>query len=48
MANFYPPYLAKSGINSTIKDVTNHINHIVDLIGHDNIGLGCDFDATEE
>ena len=30
---------------STIKDIVAHINHIVDVIGIDYVGLGSDFDG---
>jgi membrane dipeptidase len=48
--NFLPFFLVPreeilSGKKATTKDVLNHINHIVELVGCDHIGLGSDFDG---
>lgn len=41
--NLYSDFLG--GDSCTIKDVLNHIEHILALGGENNIGLGCDFDG---
>lgn len=47
MINFYPSFLVPPGMNSTIETIMAHINHVVDLIGPDHVGLGGDFDGIE-
>lgn len=42
--NFYPPFLTKSK-TAALTDIINHIEHIVGLVGCDNIGIGADFDG---
>jgi len=44
--NFYPPFLTKSK-TAALTDIISHIDHIVGLVGCDNIGLGADFDGIE-
>lgn len=43
--NLYPPFLSES--KSTVKNVVEHIEHILSLGGENNIGLGCDFDGVD-
>jgi membrane dipeptidase len=31
----------------TVKDLVDHIDHVVDLVGADHVGLGSDFDGIE-
>ena len=31
--------------SATVKDVVNHIDHIVKVAGIDHVGVGCDFDG---
>lgn len=42
--NFCGPFLVESGA-ATVKDVVNHIDYIVKLVGVDYVGLGSDFDG---
>lgn len=42
--NFYPPFLTKAK-TAGLTDIINHIEHIVGLVGCDNIGIGADFDG---
>ncbi len=42
--NFAPNFLVSKG-KASIDDVVKHINHIVDLVGIDYVGLGTDFDG---
>lgn len=44
--NLYPYFLNCSG-TASIFDVVRHIEHIIGLVGPDNIGMGCDFDGIE-
>ncbi len=41
--NFAPAFVAKE--NATVENVVDHIDHIVDLVGPDYVGLGSDFDG---
>jgi len=41
--NFCPPFVAAE--NATIEDMLNHVDHIVQLVGPDHVGLGSDFDG---
>ncbi|KAF7273207.1 hypothetical protein GWI33_014059 [Rhynchophorus ferrugineus] len=43
MVNFFSGFI---GGNNTIYDVINHINHIVEVIGVDHVGLGADYDGV--
>ena len=45
--NLYPEFLNNEG-KATLKDIINHIEHIISLIGPDHIGLGADFDGIEK
>jgi membrane dipeptidase len=42
---FYPPFLTKSYQNAGIREVIDHIQYIVDLVGIDHVALGSDFDG---
>lgn len=44
--NLYPSFLNNTG-TASLKDVMNHIEYMVALIGEDHIGLGADFDGIE-
>lgn len=37
-------YFVRSGASATIEDVLNHIDHVVNLVGVDHVGLGSDVD----
>jgi membrane dipeptidase len=41
--NFAPAFVAKE--NPTVENVVDHIDHIVELVGPDYVGLGSDFDG---
>jgi membrane dipeptidase len=41
--NFAPAFVAKE--NATVEDLVDHIDHIVNLVGPDYVGLGSDFDG---
>ncbi len=41
--NFAPGFVAKE--NPTVENVVDHIDHIVELVGPDHVGLGSDFDG---
>lgn len=45
--NLYPEFLNDSG-EAELKDIINHIEHIISLTGPDHIGLGADFDGIEK
>lgn len=42
--SFSPSFLVKDG-RATVKDVLNHVEHIVKVAGIDYVGLGSDFDG---
>ncbi len=42
--NFYPKFLRKDG-RATVKDVVDHMDHVIELVGVDHVGLGSDFDG---
>ncbi|MFA4838610.1 MAG: membrane dipeptidase [Candidatus Neomarinimicrobiota bacterium] len=44
---FYPPFLSSDSRSVNIQTVINHIQHIVDLVGIDHVGIGSDFDGIE-
>lgn len=44
--NFCPEFLRSDG-PATLEDVVRHIDHIVDLVGPDHVGLGSDFDGID-
>jgi membrane dipeptidase len=39
--NFLPQFVAKK--NATVEDVLNHIDHFVELVGSEHVGIGPDF-----
>ncbi|GAH49252.1 unnamed protein product, partial [marine sediment metagenome] len=41
--NFAPAFVAKD--NPTVEDLVDHIDHIVNLVGPDYVGIGADFDG---
>lgn len=41
--NFAPAFVAKE--NATVEKVVDHVDHIIDLVGPDYVGLGSDFDG---
>jgi len=41
--NFAPAFVAKE--NPTVENVVDHVDHIVELVGPDYVGLGSDFDG---
>ena len=49
--NFYPLFLSDSfasdNIRPSYKLIADHIDHVVDLVGIDYVGLGSDFDGIE-
>ncbi|NLG70009.1 MAG: membrane dipeptidase [Firmicutes bacterium] len=42
--NFFPGFLRKEG-PATLDDVVRHIDHVVELVGPDHVGLGSDYDG---
>lgn len=44
--NMYPHFLTHVE-NATIDDVLRHIDHIVELVGHRHVALGCDYDGID-
>lgn len=44
--NFYPPFLEESG-KADADSIVKHIEHFMELGGENNIGIGADFDGTE-
>ena len=42
--NFYPKFLRKEG-RASVSDVVDHMEHIINLVGVDYVGLGSDFDG---
>lgn len=43
---FYPPHLEKSG-KATTDSVVKHIDHAIQVMGEDHVGLGSDFDGLD-
>ncbi len=41
--NFAPAFVSKE--NATVENLVDHIDHIVDIVGPDYVGLGSDFDG---
>ena len=37
------PFLGEK--RGTVKGVTEHIDHLVELLGDDHVSIGCDFDG---
>ncbi|HEY8498476.1 MAG TPA: dipeptidase [Limnochordales bacterium] len=42
--NFFPGFLRQDG-QATLEDVVRHIDHVVELVGPDHVGLGSDYDG---
>ena len=42
--NFYPKFLKREG-RASVSDVVDHMEHIINLVGIDHVGLGSDFDG---
>ncbi len=47
--NFYPVFLdsAYESANPSYRRIADHIDHVVELVGIDHVGLGSDFDGIE-
>lgn len=45
--NFCPAFVRSEG-PVTVDDLIDHIDHIVDLVGYDHVGLGSDFDGISD
>lgn len=45
--NFYNLFLSDDYENVTVKNLVDHIDYIVDLVGVDYVGLGSDFDGAD-
>jgi membrane dipeptidase len=43
--NYAPAFVKKGGEGATVEDLVDHIDHIVNLVGPDYVGLGSDFDG---
>lgn len=43
---FYPPHLEKSG-KATTESVVKHIDHAIEIMGENHVGLGSDFDGLD-
>jgi membrane dipeptidase len=46
MVNFYSGFVCEKSAKCSVKDVVNHIDHIVKVAGIDHVGLGSDFDGV--
>ena len=44
----YKGFINKEEEKASLSDAIRHINHIVDLIGIDHVGIGSDFDGDGE
>ena len=44
--NFAPAFVAKD--NPSVEDLVDHIDHIVNLVGPDCVGIGADFDGISQ
>lgn len=42
---FYPGFLNETPSEASIVDAINHLNHAVDIMGIDHVGIGTDFDG---
>lgn len=42
---FYHGFLVKDSSEATILDVVNHLEHAIDIMGIDHVGIGTDFDG---
>eukprot|EP01083_Nonionella_stella_P286793 976144_1 len=47
MINFYPGFVTGDPYNATVADVVRHINHAVQVMGVDHVGIGADFDGIQ-
>lgn len=45
--NLYSPFLSDNG-ESCLKDILKHIDYVIELVGDDFIGFGCDFDGIDQ
>ena len=45
---FVPDFLTQEKRKTSVKDVVNHIDYLVEKVGVDYVGLGSDFDGTGE
>lgn len=47
--NFYPPFLDENykKVMPSYKRIVDHIDHVVDLVGVEHVGIGSDFDGIE-
>ncbi len=45
---FVPNFLTQENRKATIKDVIKHIDYLVEKVGVDYVGLGSDFDGTDD
>lgn len=45
--NFYPPFVDDDARRATIERIVDHVEHIVQLVGPDHVGLGSDFDGID-
>ena len=45
---YVPDFLIKENRKAIIDDVVDHIDHVVNLVGSDYVGLGSDFDGCRE
>jgi membrane dipeptidase len=45
--NLYKAFITENE-TATVEDALNHVDHILDMVGDDYIGIGCDFDGASE
>ncbi len=45
--NFYPVFLESGSERVSYRRIADHIDHVVELVGIDHVGLGSDFDGIE-
>ena len=43
--NYAPAFVKEGGQGATVEHLVDHIDHIVELVGPDHVGLGSDFDG---
>jgi microsomal dipeptidase-like Zn-dependent dipeptidase/gamma-glutamyl-gamma-aminobutyrate hydrolase PuuD len=43
--NIYCDFLRDNGTEASVVDAVNHLNHMVDVMGIDHVGIGTDFDG---
>lgn len=46
--NFYPLFLDDDPAKASVSRVCDHIDHVVELVGADHVGIGSDFDGIDE